>query len=240
MNQQKVLIIVPCFNEEAVIKNTLQKLLWAKKQMKTFSVDICVVNDGSTDQTAQILDSYREEVVVIHLPCNLGIGGAMQTGYKYACKKGYDYAIQFDADGQHNEKDIQYILHYIDNQQLDMTIGSRFLKKTDYKGSPFRRAGILYFQFFIFVLTGRKITDATSGFRVINRKVIEKFSANYPKDYPEPEVIIDLVKNGYQVEEITVHMNQREGGETSISHIRSLYYMLKVSLSIFMRTIVKE
>ncbi|MCP8615838.1 glycosyltransferase family 2 protein [Salirhabdus salicampi] len=237
MDNFDAVIIVPAFNEEDVIKETIQKLLWARKQLN--GLDICVVNDGSTDRTAEILDEF-DDITVIHLPYNVGIGGAVQTGYKYAVQKGYDLAIQFDADGQHNEKDLESLIHHLIEHDLDMVIGSRFLTQTDYKGSPYRRIGIWYFQILIFLLTRQKITDATSGFRVVNKKVMKKFSTNYPKDYPEPEVIIDLVKNNYKVAEKTVYMSERQGGKTSISKIRSLYYMLKVSLSICMRTILKE
>jgi glycosyltransferase involved in cell wall biosynthesis len=237
MKDLKILIIVPAYNEEDVIENTVRNLLDVKRVMK--NIDICVINDGSHDLTKEILNKF-DDITAIHLPFNVGIGGAVQTGYKYANEHGYDLAIQFDADGQHSEHELENIIQYLIDQNLDMVIGSRFLQKTDYKGSPFRRIGILYFQLLILLLTRKKITDATSGFRVVNKKVIQKFACNYPKDYPEPEVIIDLVKNGYQIAEKTVNMNARKGGKTSISTFRSFYYMLKVSLSILMRTIVKE
>jgi glycosyltransferase involved in cell wall biosynthesis len=237
IDQARTLIIVPAYNEEESIGHTLRKLLSIKKNLP--SIDICVINDGSKDQTAQVVRQF-EDVVLIDLPYNLGIGGAVQTGYKYAYKMGYDVAVQFDADGQHNEADLIAVIQPIVNGETDMCIGSRFVQKTDYKGSIFRRIGIYYFELLLFLLTGKKYTDATSGYRAINKKVIELFAREYPKDYPEPEVILFLHRKNFRIKEISVHMKQRQGGSSSITPFRSIYYMLKVTLSILMQKLIKE
>jgi glycosyltransferase involved in cell wall biosynthesis len=234
-----VLIIVPAYNEEDAIQGTLNILLIEKARRKNIMLDICVVNDGSSDATASIVRE-RRGVLLLDLPINLGIGGAMQTGYKYAWENHYDVAVQFDADGQHNIDDLDVIIDPIIDGDLDMVVGSRFVKKTDYKGSISRRTGIYYFTMLLFFLTKQKFTDPTSGFRAIGRKVLKEFAHYYPKDYPEPEVLIYLQKRGYKIEEKSVNMRERQGGVSSITPFKSVYYMLKVTLSIFMQKIIKE
>lgn len=230
-----VLIIVPAYNEEEAIGGTIRKLLQLKKQMP--NLDICVINDGSKDQTAEIAGDYSG-IILLDLPNNLGIGGAVQTGYKYAEQAGYDIAVQFDADGQHNVDDLKTIIRPVADGECDMCIGSRFVEKTDYSGSPFRRAGIFYFERLIHLLSGQKITDPTSGFRAVNREVIELFAESYPSDYPEPEVIIYLRRRKKRIMERTVLMHSRQGGESSITPFKSIYYMAKVTLSIVMQRLV--
>ncbi|MDQ0215261.1 glycosyltransferase involved in cell wall biosynthesis [Oikeobacillus pervagus] len=237
LDSYKVLIVVPAYNEEAAIKQTLNKLLNIKKHLPF--VDICVVNDGSKDRTADIVRSF-EEVILLDLPINLGIGGAVQSGYKYAAKYHYDIAVQFDADGQHNEEDLMTVIKPIINGECDMCIGSRFVKQTDYSGSPFRRMGIYYFEFLLFLLTRKKYTDATSGYRAINQKVIQLFAEEYPRDYPEPEVILFLHRKKLNIKEISVNMKERQGGSSSITPFKSVYYMFKVTLSILMQKLIKE
>lgn len=237
LHDSKILIIVPAFNEEEAIGNTLERLLTIKAIHPT--LDICVINDGSMDQTAQVVRQFPE-IILLDLPNNLGIGGAVQTGYKYAHQYGYDIAVQFDADGQHNEADLIKLVNPVLEEQCDMCVGSRFIQKTDYSGNPLRRIGIFYFQFLIYLLTGKKFTDATSGYRAINRKVIELFAHEYPLDYPEPEVILFLNRKKLKVKEISVNMMERQGGASSITPFRSMYYMLKVTLSILMQKVIKE
>lgn len=234
--EKKTLIIVPAYNEEEAIGQTLENLLKVKKEIPF--IDICVVNDGSKDHTADIVESYG--VHLINLPINLGIGGGMQTGYKYAYYNNYDIAVQFDADGQHNELDLKALILPIISGQADMVVGSRFVENTDYKGSVFRRIGIYYFSTLLFLLTGKKFTDPTSGYRAKNRKVIELFTEHYPRDYPEPEVLIYLKKKGIKVQEVSVHMKDRQGGTSSITPTKSVYYMIKVTLSILMQRLIKE
>ncbi|MBU8881148.1 glycosyltransferase family 2 protein [Bacillus sp. FJAT-29790] len=230
------MIIVPAYNEEEAIGRTLSKLLSIKTSIPT--IDICVINDGSKDQTAKVVGLYSD-VILLDLPNNLGIGGAVQTGYKYAHHNHYDIALQFDADGQHNEKDLITVLTPIINGECDMCIGSRFVEKTSYTGSRSRRMGIYYFELLLYLLTRQKYTDATSGYRAINRKVISLFADNYPRDYPEPEVILYLHRKKLRVKEISVNMNERQGGTSSITPFRSMYYMFKVTLSILMQKLIK-
>lgn len=236
MNPKKVLVIMPAYNEEKVIGKTIEKVLKIKEQYK--NLDICVVNDGSKDKTKQIVEKY--DVKLINLAANLGIGGAMQTGYKYAFYNNYDIAIQFDSDGQHNENEILNLAEMVMNEENDMVIGTRFLEKNDYKGSLSRRVGIIYFSLLLKIFAKNKVTDPTSGFRAVNKKVIEIFSRTYPKDYPEPEVVVLLNKKKLKIKEMPVNMRIRQGGKSSITPIRSIYYMVKVSLSIVMRNLIKE
>jgi glycosyltransferase involved in cell wall biosynthesis len=222
-----VLVIIPAFNEEETIVSTLRSL-------ESFSsYDYLVVNDGSEDGTRAILEDngYRH----LDLPVNLGIGGAMHTGYVYASRRGYRYALQLDADGQHDPCDLEKLVEEIRRDEHDMVIGSRFVERTDYSGSWARRAGIFYFQHLIRVLTGLRVADPTSGYRVVNRRVIEEFVRDYPADYPEVEVLISLARKGYRVKEIPVEMRDRQGGASSITPLKSLYYMAKVTLFLVIR-----
>ncbi|WP_433744887.1 glycosyltransferase family 2 protein [Falsibacillus pallidus] len=237
MEEEKILIIVPAYNEEEAIAGTIKKLQALKQTIPT--LDVCIINDGSKDRTAEIVKSYPD-VTLLDLPYNLGIGGAVQSGYKYAYKNDYDVAVQFDADGQHNEEDLLAVIKPILSGECDMCIGSRFVEKTDYVGNPLRRLGIMYFEFLLYVLTRKKYTDATSGYRAINQKVIKMFAFDYPKDYPEPEVILFLHRRKMKIKEISVNMKQRQGGTSSITPFKSIYYMFKVTLSILMQKLIKE
>ncbi|EMR06623.1 Poly-beta-1,6-N-acetyl-D-glucosamine synthase [Bhargavaea cecembensis DSE10] len=231
----KILIIVPAFNEEEAIAGTIGNLLNVRDRFP--GLDICVINDGSKDGTADIVRKYPE-VVLLDLPNNLGIGGAVQTGYKYADYAGYDIAVQFDADGQHSAAELETIITPVADGECDMCIGSRFVEKTDYSGSPFRRMGIFYFERLIRLLSGQRVTDPTSGFRAVNREIIQLFSEAYPSDYPEPEVIIYLRRKKKRIQEKAVRMHSRQGGESSITPFKSIYYMAKVTLSIVMQRLV--
>ena len=194
-------------------------------------VEVLVVNDGSTDLTSEIAKS--KGAVALDLPFNLGIGGAMQAGYQYAKEKGYDIAIQVDADGQHNPKEIPKLLHALEAKKVDMVIGSRFIGDSGYKSSMMRRVGISIFSQVISMIVRQKITDPTSGFRASNRKAIQLFASNYPQDYPEPEVVILLHQCHLKIGEVPVGMSERYSGESSITKIMSIYYMVKVLLAIF-------
>jgi glycosyltransferase involved in cell wall biosynthesis len=194
-------------------------------------MDILVVNDGSADHTS---DKARASgVVVLDLPFNLGIGGGMQTGYKYAAEKGYDIAIQVDGDGQHDPKEIPKLLQTLEERKVDVAIGSRFITDLEYKGTMMRRLGITVLSKVISMMVRQKITDPTSGFRASRQKAIQLFAVNYPQDYPEPEVVVLLSKSGLKMAEVPVKMSQRYSGESSITKIRSIYYMVKVLLAIF-------
>ena len=224
-----VLVIIPAYNEEQSILQTVALL----KQSSHY--DYIVVNDGSIDQTQTILSN--EDIESITLPINLGIGGAMQTGYKYAKRNCYEYAIQLDADGQHNPSDLDLLVNAIQETGADMVIGSRFYQKTNYRGALSRRAGIFYFYALLKLISGVRITDPTSGYRIVNRRVIELFAKEYPVDYPEVEVLAKLAKKGYKLQEIKVEMNIRQGGSSSITHVKACYYIVKVTFLSIIRSI---
>jgi len=225
----KVIVIIPAYNEEDSIVQTVENI------KATTYIDYIIINDGSTDNTRRLLDTHKFNH--IDLPINLGIGGAMQTGYRYALNHGYDYAIQLDADGQHNPSDLENLVEEITKTNYDMIIGSRFVEKSAYRGSLPRRIGIYYFYRFIHLLTRLKITDPTSGYRIVNRKVIESFSNYYPTDYPEVEVLVNLARKNFKIKEIKVEMNQRQGGKSSITPKKSIYYMFKVTYISLVRSV---
>lgn len=227
IKDKKVLVIIPAYNEEKNIINTVKKI--EKLKIKNYIIDYVVINDGSIDKTKQIL--IENKINYIDLACNLGIGGGMQTGYKYAFYNNYDIAIQFDGDGQHNESYIKNLLETIDNN--DLVLGSRFVRElSKFKSTLLRRSGINFLSFLIKLCTGQTVKDVTSGFRAVNKKTIALFATNYPDDYPEPETLVILIKKGYKVKEIAVEMNEREHGVSSISSLKSIYYMFKVSIAI--------
>lgn len=230
---KKILVIIPAYNEEATIGKVITEI---KRNNK--NVDILVVNDGSSDNTFS--EACKYGVMVIDLPCNLGIGGAMQTGYIYALKNTYDIAVQVDGDGQHDPADISEIVKPVVNNEVDMIIGSRFINKTGYKSTFFRRSGMIYFTNLINLLTGKKITDTTSGFRAVNRKIIELFAKEYPTEYPEVEVIVKLNKMGYKIKEIPVFMHERNFGKSSITPLKSIYYMVRVTFGVTSHVISRK
>ena len=228
----KKLVIIPAYNESESIENTVEEI---RNKAKGF--DYVVINDCSTDKTKEICE--RNGYNVINLPINLGIGGAVQTGYRYGYNEGYDVAVQVDGDGQHNPEFLETMSDYLLQKQADMVIGSRFIKKEGFQSSGTRRIGIKYFTFIIKVLTGKKITDPTSGLRMINRNVMKIFAYDYPKDYPEPESVVAILRKKLIVEEIPVIMRERNGGVSSISLKKSIYYMIKVTLAILIEKIRK-
>ena len=229
MKKNKVLIIIPAYNEEANIKN----VIYALKQQDA-GYTCLVINDGSKDNTQQEAESTGL-ATVIQLPSNLGIGGAVQTGFKYALYNDFDYAIQFDGDGQHLPSEIPKILNPLQNKECDACIGSRFVIKTSGFQSTFmRRIGIRFFEHLNNLLIKQKVTDSTSGFRAYNKEAIAFLASHYPTDYPEPETIILLGKNKFTIKEVSVEMQERQGGFSSISGLKSAHYMIKVSLAILM------
>lgn len=221
----KKLIIIPAYNESENIEKTVENI---KANAPDF--DYVVINDCSTDNTLDILKSHNYNYV--SLPINLGIGGAVQTGYKYAKEFDYDVAVQVDGDGQHDPVFLNYMADYLQKYELDMVIGSRFIDKEGFQSSFMRRVGINYFTGLIRLLTGKKITDPTSGLRMAGKKVINLFADNYPVDYPEPETAVTAINNGMKIEEIPVIMKERQGGVSSITLKKSVYYMVKVTLAI--------
>lgn len=224
MKDPKVILIIPAHNEEASIEKTISSIK---------GYDYIVVNDGSTDRTEQILikNNYNH----LNLSFNLGIGGAVQTGYKYALENGYDIAVQFDADGQHDAKSINDLIQPIKDNTANFVIGSRFIRKNsdNFKSSFMRRVGIRLISNVIFIFSKTRIYDTTSGFRAADKKVITHFAEKYPKEYPEPVSDYELIKLGYKVIEAPVKMHKREAGKSSIHTWKSAYYVINVLLSIF-------
>lgn len=232
MDKVRIILVIPAYNEEANILKTYKKVQDYNKKNKT-NYDVIVINDGSKDRTSEIC--HENKIPVIDLIHNLGIGGAVQTGYKYALNNDYDIAVQFDGDGQHDVRYVKNIVEPIIKKEADMVIGSRFVKKIDtFKSTRSRRVGINIISFFIKLVTGKKIYDTTSGFRAINKKIIKEFSISYPIEYPEPITTTEIIKKGYKVSEESVEMQEREGGVSSIGNWKSIYYMINVPLSILM------
>ena len=224
----KILVIIPCYNEEKNIVNTVNDL-------KKVKVDYIVINDGSTDNSLKILQENK--IPHINMVNNVGIGGVMQTGYKYALKNNYDIAIQFDGDGQHDEN---YIDKLIDGICLgnDFVIGSRIIEKlSKFTSTASRKLGIKIISSLIKLCTGKTIYDTTSGFRAANRKAIEIFCEDYPQEYPEPESTVNLICKKLKVDEIPVNMYEREHGKSSIYLHKNIYYMISVCLAIIIRSI---
>lgn len=220
----KKLVIIPAFNEEGNLEKTIQDI---RENAPDF--DYVIINDCSTDGTLAMC--RRHGFSYLNLPINLGIGGAVQTGYRYAYYHGYDIAVQFDGDGQHSAGYLPEMVERMGESGSDMVIGSRFITKEGFQSSSLRRLGIRYFSFLIRLLTGKRITDPTSGMRMINRKLMEKFTEEYPRDYPEPESVVTILSEKYRVTELPVIMREREEGNSSISLRNGVYYMIKVSFA---------
>lgn len=228
----KKLIIIPAYNEEKSILKVCQGI-WDYNKKNKDNYDIIVINDGSKDDTEKILT--ENSIPHIKLIRNLGIGGAVQTGYKYALENNYDVAIQYDGDGQHNIEYAKDIIKPIENKEANMVIGSRFIENIDtFKSSAARRVGIKLISFFIKLVTGKKIYDTTSGMRAIDRELIKIFSSDYPTEYPEPISTVKVLKAGYKVAEKSVKMNERKEGVSSIRAWKNVYYMINVILSIIL------
>jgi glycosyltransferase len=228
---KKVLIIIPAYNEEENILKTYKSIEKYNNKNKA-QYDCIVINDGSTDKTKKILeDNNIPHINLIH---NLGIGGAVQTGYKYAFYNNYDIAVQFDGDGQHDVNYVKNIIDPILDGKADMVIGSRFIdkKSNGFKSSASRRIGIKIISNFIKFATGKKIYDTTSGFRAVSKEIIYDFSLSYPSEYPEPITTAEILKKKYKVSEVSVEMKEREGGVSSIRAWKNIYYMMNVCLAL--------
>ncbi|WP_096084716.1 glycosyltransferase family 2 protein [Agaribacterium haliotis] len=227
MQAKRILIIIPAYNEAASIVGVVNSINEQKKGY--FCV---VINDGSQDDTAQLAENAGAKV--LDLPANLGIGGAVQTGFKYAKRFNFDVAIQFDGDGQHMASEIPKLIHKLDDG-YDICIGSRFVEQTQgFQSTRIRRLGIYFFETLNRLLIKQRVTDSTSGFRAYGRPAIEFLADNYPTDYPEPEAVIELARAGFKLTEVATEMKARQGGESSISSWKSIYYMVKVSISMLM------
>lgn len=228
----RILVIVPAFNEEENIVKTINSI------KNVGQVDILVINDHSIDKTL-LLAKMQKNIRVVDLPCNLGIGGAVQTGYIYAAKHDYDIALQIDGDGQHDPDFIWATIHPIIHDGYDLVIGSRFIDKTGYQSTLMRRVGIKYIQHLIRMITGVRITDPTSGFRACGKRAIQFFAKHYPTDYPEPESVVAAHRIGLKIREVPVVMKARTGGASSIYSYKSAYYMIKVTLAIMIARLVR-
>lgn len=226
-NSGKILVIIPAYNEEKNISNVADNLI------QNYTYDFLIVNDCSCDKTETICKEKNYNY--ISFCTNLGIGGGVQTGYQYAVWHNYDYTVQLDGDGQHNPKYIDAMLNDLIAKKYDMVIGTRFIEKQGFQSSLMRRLGIKIINALIGFCCKLKITDATSGFRVCNKRMTAFFAENYAQDYPEPEAIVAAVMNGFAVGETPVIMEERLGGKSSINFVRSLYYMIKVVIAIILQ-----
>lgn len=223
----KKLVIIPAFNESGSILRAVQDI---KEHAPGF--DYVVINDCSTDDTLKVCQ--ENGLNYVNLSVNLGIGGAVQTGYLYGCQNHYDLAVQFDGDGQHDAAYLEQMAEELVRTNSDMVIGSRFIEKEGFQSSGLRRVGIRYFSALIRLVTGARVTDPTSGMRMVNRDVMKIYAENYPKDYPEPESVVAILREKKKVTELPVIMREREEGTSSIAGPKSAYYMIKVTLAIFM------
>lgn len=221
----RTIFIIPAYNESLSLPGVVGDL-----RAHYPGAAIVVVNDGSVDGTAEV--ARRLGVTLLDLPFNLGIGSAVQTGLIHAAREGYDLAVQFDGDGQHRAEEVGKILAPLVSGECDAVIGSRFLGPSRYRPPLLRRMGIAAFTFVNSLILGRRISDNTSGFRAYNREAILFLARNYPHDYPEPESVVILCRSGFRVKEVSVEMVERRSGQSSITFLKSIYYMCKVMLAI--------
>ena len=221
----RVAVIVPAYNEARNLPRLAERLRAAPP-----ACEVCVVDDGSTDETARVAASLGW--TVLRLPMNLGIGGAVQAGYLWALQRGHDVAVQIDGDGQHDPAFLPALLAPLEAGDADVVIGSRFLAAGGFRSTLVRRAGIRYLSWILRLRCGARVTDATSGFRAAGRRAIELFARYYPSDYPEPEAIALARRAGLRLAEVPVRMSERAHGHSSITALRTLYYLVKVSLAL--------
>jgi glycosyltransferase involved in cell wall biosynthesis len=218
--------IVPALNEERSIAGVIAEIRAADAEF-----DVIVIDDGSTDRTSSIAAETGAHVIT--LPFNLGIGGAVQTGYQYARDHDFDLAVQVDGDGQHDPSEIAKLLEPIRDGRADMVVGTRFAEGGGYRGTRLRRIGIHLFAAIVSLMVRARVTDTTSGFRAVNRKAIRLFAADYPHDYPEVEATVLLARHKLKMLEVPVQMRVRQTGNSSITAFQSIYYMVKVLLALF-------
>jgi len=226
--RKNVAVVIPAFNEADSITGVVDAV--NKLRIDGYDLKAVVVNDASLDETGSVAANLQ--CVLLNLPVNLGIGGAVQTGFKYAWENGFDYVVQVDGDGQHPPGEIHKLIEKMEETQADVVIGSRFMNKTGYQSSQLRRIGIKHFSFLIKLLCHQKIFDTTSGFRLINKKTLSIVQACYPDEYPEPESLILFALKGLKVKEVPVEMISRLQGKSSIRAFNTLYYMIKVSFAV--------
>jgi glycosyltransferase involved in cell wall biosynthesis len=218
--------VVPARNEEGAVGAVVAEIRAFDPQL-----DVVVLDDGSTDRTAEV--ARAAGAYVVRLPFNVGIGAAVQTGFKFALEHDYELAVRLDGDGQHDPTELPKLLEVIDRDEADVVVGSRFVSGGDgHSGPRSRRIGIVFFARLVSVLTRQRVTDTTSGFQVLNRRGIAVFAADYPHDYPEVEATLMVHKHRLRLAEVPVTMRERAHGESSITTLRSIYYMFKVTLAL--------
>jgi glycosyltransferase involved in cell wall biosynthesis len=231
-SRARVLVVVPAFNESRTLPALLQEL-----RGECPAADVVVIDDGSTDGTREAAAPFAR---VISLPCNLGIGGAVQTGLQVAQREGHDFAIQMDGDGQHPPRELLRLLAAAEETGCDILVGSRFLSRNGFKSTAIRRVGIQVFARMLSAACGARITDPTSGFRVYSKRAIQLLANRYPEDYPEPEALLIAHRAGLKIGEIAVEMAERKAGKSSIAGSKPFVYMMKVPLAIFMNLLRKS
>jgi glycosyltransferase involved in cell wall biosynthesis len=235
-NSKKILVLIPAFNEAENLGGVIKDIRGEMSGLG-HEFDILVVDDGSTDGTASV--AATSDALVIKLPLNGGIGVALQTGFKFALEYDYNTVVRLDADGQHPAAFIGNILASALSGQADLVIGSRFITGKGYQATPVRRVGIVWFSFLIRIFLGKVISDPTSGFQAINRRLLEMFAKQYASDYPEVEALVNVLKKGFKIEEVAIEMKTRMGGRSSIDWLRSIYYALKVTMIVFLALLRK-
>ena len=231
MSGRRIVAIVPAYDEAGAIA-------WVVDEIRASgsAPDVVVVDDASTDDTAAIAEAHG--ATVLRLPFNVGIGGAVQAGFRYALEEGYETAVRLDGDGQHDARELPRLLEPIEQGRADLVIGSRFVDGTgSYRPPLARRLGIRVFARLVSLLGGQRVTDTTSGFVALDRRGIELFAAEYPHDYPEVEATLVALRSGLRLEQVQVDMRERESGASSITFVRSIYYIVKVMLALLVASL---
>jgi len=229
--KRAVVAIVPAFNEAEVIGRVVDEIRSVDPR-----IEVVVVDDASSDDTAGVARAHG--ATVLRLPFNVGIGGAVQTGFRYALEQGYDLAVRLDGDGQHDAGEIPRLLEPVERGEADLVIGSRFVEANGSYRPPFaRRLGIRVFARLVSLLGGQRVTDTTSGFVALDRIGIELFARDYPHDYPEVEATLVALRSGLRLAQVQVEMRVRESGVSSITFVRSLYYIVKVLLALLVSSL---
>jgi glycosyltransferase involved in cell wall biosynthesis len=226
MSSERRIAIVPAYTEEQNIARVVEELLVFDP-----GIDVVVVSDGSVDRTAENAEAAGARV--LRLPYNLGIGGAVQTGFKYAWEQGYDLAVRCDGDGQHVPGELPKVIRPVAEEEADIAVGSRFVSSDGYRSSASRRVGIRLLATVVSAIARQRVTDTTSGFQALNRRALELFAQDYPHDYPEVEGMVMTIKHKLRLVEVPVQMREREHGRSSITAFRSVYYMAKVLTALF-------
>lgn len=236
---EKILIIIPAYNEEMSILKTIDSIEEYRNNSER-KIDYIVINDGSKDATKDLLERHNKNVV--NLVSNLGIGGAVQTGYKYAALNNFDIAVQFDGDGQHDINSLENLIEPIINGKANFALGSRFVSNSPskFKSSQFRQLGIKIISSLIKLVSGITIHDVTSGYRAVDRNIINLFCQKYPVKYPEPETLVWIIKKKYKFVEVPANMFERKEGASSITPFKSIVYMVEVCYSILLLSLVKK